>query len=133
MARGDGYDPLYEAIGERIAHARGAADLSQAKLALKVGITRVSIVNIEHGRQRAPVHVLWQIAKALGIDAARLIPSARELAARDAPVQLDPRIVTSIERAAQDDPTAKRLLTDFIRKATNRIEGQDAGSDDEAR
>jgi transcriptional regulator with XRE-family HTH domain len=125
MARGDGYDHLYEAIGERVAKARGATPLSQEKLADKVGVTRASIVNIEHGRQRAPVHLLWQIASALGIETARLIPSPRELAARDAPVQLDANVVAYIERVAQDDPAAKRLLTDFVQKATTIIDGQD--------
>lgn len=133
MSRGDGYDPLYEAAGEHIARSRGAAGLSQARLALKVGVTRASIVNIEKGRQRAPLHLLWQIARALGVEPSRLLPSPRELAARDAPVQLDPEVVASIERAAQNDPAAKRLLTDFIQKATTRIEGQDGTHREEDR
>ena len=131
MSRGDGNDPLYDAIGERVTRARGTAGLSQAKLAIKVGVTRASIVNIERGRQRAPIHLLWQIAAALGTEASKLIPSPRELAARDAPVQLDAEVVASIERAARDDPAKKRLLTDFIKKATIKIEGQD-GTHEEA-
>lgn len=125
MSRGDGNDPLYGAIGERVTRARGTTGLSQAKLAAKVGVTRASIVNIERGRQRAPIHLLWQIAAALGTEASKLIPSPRELAARDAPVQLDAKVVASIERAARDDPAKRRLLTDFIKKATIKIEGQD--------
>jgi transcriptional regulator with XRE-family HTH domain len=126
MARGDGHDLLYQAIGERIAKARRTTELSQARLAVKVGVTRASIVNIECGRQRAPLHLLWQIATAFEIEPARLIPSVRELAARDAPVQLDATVVAYIERAVQDDPAAKRLITDFIQKATTHIEGDDA-------
>jgi hypothetical protein len=56
----------------------------------------------------------------------RLSPSVRELAARDSPVQLDATVVAYIERAVQDDPAAKRLITDFIQKATTHIEGDDA-------
>lgn len=126
MARGDGHDLLYQAIGERIAKTRRTTELSQARLAVKVGVTRASIVNIECGRQRAPLHLLWQIAIALEIEPARLVPSVRELAARDAPVQLDATVVAYIERAVQDDPAAKRLITDFIKKATTHIEGDDA-------
>jgi transcriptional regulator with XRE-family HTH domain len=125
MARRDGYDRLYEAIGERITGARKAQGLSQGKLAEKVGVTRASIVNIEHGRQRPPLHLLWQIATSLGVEPSQLIPLQRELAARDAPVQLGADVVASIERAAQNDPATKRLLTDFIQKATSKIEGQD--------
>src|SRR5689334_20686746 len=127
MSRGDGYDTLYEVVGERIARARGATGGSQAKLALKVGVTCASIVNIEHGRQRAPLHLLWEIAAALGVDVTKLIPSPSELLARNAPVQLTPKILASIEQAAQDDPAAKRFLTDFIKKATLTIEGHDGG------
>ncbi len=132
MSRGDGYDALYEVVGERIARARSATGRSQAKLALKVGVTRASIVNIEHGRQRAPLHLLWQIAAALEVEVTRLIPSPAELLARSAPVQLTPEILASIEHAAQDDPAAKRFLTDFIKKATLTIEGHD-GDDQAAR
>lgn len=129
MTRGDGHGQLYEAIGERIANARGAQGMSQAKLALAVGVTRASIVNIERGRQRAPLHVLWQIAAALKVEMVSLIPIERELAARDAPVQLDAKVVASIEQAAQDDPSTKRLLMNFIQKATTRMEGQDGTTD----
>ena len=125
MARGDGCDALYEAVGERIARARKAAEISQTKLALKVGVARASIVNIERGRQRPPISLVWQIADALSVEAATLIPLRRELAARDAPVQLDADVVAYIERAAQDDPATKRLLTDFIQKATTKIDGRD--------
>lgn len=129
MTRGDGHDPLYETVGERIASARAATGVSQAKLAQVVGVTRASIVNIERGRQRAPLHLLWQIAAALKIDMVSLIPIERELAARDAPVQLDAKVVAYIEQAAQDDPATKRLLTNFIQKATTRMEGQDGTTD----
>jgi len=133
MSRGDGYDGLYEAVGDRIAAARKAAGLSQEKLAKKAGVTRASIVNIEHGRQRPPLHLLWQIATSLELEAARLIPLQRELAARDAPVQLGAKVVAYIERAAQDDPATKRLLTDFIQKATSKIEGQDGKAEEASR
>ena len=125
MVRRDGYDRLYEAIGERIGSARKAAGLSQGKLAQKVGVARASVVNIEHGRQRPPIHLVWQIATALGVEASQLIPLQRELAARDAPVQLGAEVVAYIEQAAQNDPATKRLLTDFIQRATSKIEGQD--------
>jgi transcriptional regulator with XRE-family HTH domain len=129
MSRADGYDPLYEAVGERIMRARAATGLSQAKLAMQIGITRVSIVNIERGRQRTPLHILWQIAVALDVKPASLVPSPNDVATRNAPVQLDPKFVSYIEQAAQDDPATKRLLTDFVRRATTKIEGLDVKDD----
>lgn len=132
MARGDGFDGLYEAVGERVSAARRGSGLSQAKLAEAVGLTRASVVNIERGRQRAPLHLLWQIAAALGVEVTRLIPLPRELDARGAPVQLDAHVVAYIEHFAQNDQSTKRLLTDFIQRATSRIEGSD-GRTEEAR
>ena len=131
MSRGDGYDELYEVIGERIADARRALGMSQAKLAVAVGLTRASVVNIERGRQRPPVHLIWQVAATLNVEATRLIPLKRELDARGAPVQLDANVVAYIEQFARNDPSTKRLLTDFIQRATSKIEGND-GRPDEA-
>jgi hypothetical protein len=39
------------------------------------------MVNIEAGRQRAPLHLLWQIAELLGSDLTLLIPSRDEMVA----------------------------------------------------
>ena len=128
MARDDGFDPLYQEIGMRLAHARGAAGLSQAKLAAKVKVTRTSVVNIERGRQRPPVHLLWELAGVLGIEVGSLLPQRRELAERGAPVQLDATVVAYIEQAAKDDPSTKRLLLDFIQQATAKIDTADASA-----
>lgn len=57
--------PVYRAIGARIQIIRETLDMSQDSLAKKVGYTRVSIVNIEAGRQRLPLHQIEEIAKAL--------------------------------------------------------------------
>jgi transcriptional regulator with XRE-family HTH domain len=127
MPRGDGFDRLYEVIGERVAQARSALQLSQAKLAVKVGVTRASIVNIEHGRQRAPIHLLWRISRALDREVAHIIPTAHELADGAGTMHLSAKVVAAIERAAQDDPEAHKLLTAFIAKATTRMEGENAG------
>ena len=122
MARNDGHDLLYQQIGQRLARARLAAGLSQAKLASKVRITRTSIVNVEKGRQRPPIHLLWEIAEVLGIEVGGLLPQRRELSENRAPVQLDATVVAYIERAAEDDPATKRLLLDFIQQATAKID-----------
>ena len=42
------------------------------------------------------------------------------------PDPLDATVVAYIEQAVRDDPAAKRLITDFIQKATTHIEGDDA-------
>lgn len=125
MARDDGFEPLYHEIGQRIARARNAAGLSQEKLASRIRVTRTSVVNIEHGRQRAPIWLLWRISDTLGLEIGVFLPLKRELAERGAPVHLDGKIVAQIEAAAANDPATKRRLLEFIQKATEQIEGSD--------
>lgn len=71
----DSYDgPLYQFVGDLIRQKREQAGLNQTTLAKRISISRVSIVNIEHGRQRPPLHVLWRIAEALKVQLRDLIP-----------------------------------------------------------
>ena len=77
------FDELYRELGRRIRQARerNGEGLSQDALAKQLGISRASVVNIEAGRQRAPLHLLWQIAQLLGTDLTSLIPRNEELLA----------------------------------------------------
>jgi transcriptional regulator with XRE-family HTH domain len=115
MAASDG---LYKQIGRRIREAREHArpKLSQERLAKRLGISRASIVNIEAGRQHAPVHVLWQIAELLGTDLTLLIPRRDEVLSLTAPIQLDKTIINKIKLAANGDTLTQKNLTGFISK-----------------
>lgn len=53
-------------VGLRIRIIREALDMTQGDLAKRVGLTRVSVTNIEIGRQRLLLHTVEQFAKALG-------------------------------------------------------------------
>ena len=111
-------DTLYQAIGLKIREAREGVGgkLSQEKLAKRLGVSRASIVNIEAGRQHAPLHLLWQIAETLGTDLVLLIPRRDELAVTDLPVRLDDKMLRQIERAAEGDPDTQRRVAGFISK-----------------
>lgn len=52
-------------IGLRIRIARKDKSLSQEDLGLLVGLSRVSIVNIEKGKQSPPIHKLLTLCKKL--------------------------------------------------------------------
>ena len=65
---------LYFAVGRNIRTARLACGMTQAELALQVSVKRTSIVNIEHGRQRLPLALLYDIADVLSMQAAQLLP-----------------------------------------------------------
>jgi len=66
---------LYEEIGQAIFRIR-KKKMSQQALADAVGISRASIVNVEQGRHRIQLHVLYEIAVALDVDPRDLLPSA---------------------------------------------------------
>jgi transcriptional regulator with XRE-family HTH domain len=110
---------LYELVGSSIRAARGrhSPKMSQIALAKKVRMTRASIVNIEAGRQRPPLHLLWNIAEALGVEPAQLLPRRVDLDEVTQPVRLDKAAVAMIEDAANGDPHTKRLLTRFVSNA----------------
>jgi transcriptional regulator with XRE-family HTH domain len=66
-------DRLYKVIGQRIALARGGK-FTQLELALRVGISRPAIANIERGEQQIYVHQLMSIADALEVPLDDLLP-----------------------------------------------------------
>jgi DNA-binding XRE family transcriptional regulator len=69
-------DKFYERLGERIKKARmRMTKYSQDDLGKIIGLSRTSIVNIESGRQKLQIHTLSQIAHALKVDTATLIPA----------------------------------------------------------
>lgn len=118
------FDHLYRELGRKIRQARERCGerLSQDSLAKRLGISRASIVNIEAGRQRAPLHLLWQIADLLGTDLTLLIPSREELLPPANQVRLDKEMIKQIEEAANGDPGAIKVLTGFVSKLKATIE-----------
>jgi hypothetical protein len=81
-------------------------------------------VNIEAGRQHAPLHVLWQIAGELGTDLALLIPRREDLLLPDAAVPLDQETIDQIEAAAHGNPETARAVTALVGKLKASIEKQ---------
>lgn len=69
-----GKDTLYREIGRRIRAEREALGFCQSDVATYVGLTRTSMVNIESGRQRLPLHALYAIAEAFGVSIGCLLP-----------------------------------------------------------
>jgi transcriptional regulator with XRE-family HTH domain len=121
MAASDG---LYRQIGRRIREARenGHPRLSQDRLAKRLGISRASVVNIEAGRQHAPLHLLWRIAEILGTDLTLLIPRRDELLSPAAPIQLDKRTIQKIKLAANGDAATQKRLTGFVSQFKTTLE-----------
>src|SRR5690349_11552692 len=67
-------EDLCREIGQRIRCARAERKLTEAELAAVVLLTRTSITNIEHGRQKLLLHTLYDIAAALAVEPCNLLP-----------------------------------------------------------
>lgn len=119
-------EDIYRELGRKIrdARERRGEKLSQEKLAKRLKVSRASIVNIEAGRQHAPLHLLWKIAEALGTDLALLIPRREDLLVAADKIQLDTDMVRQIEEAAKGNSDTIKVLTGFVSKLKTSIETQ---------
>ncbi len=65
---------LYHLIGENVKRQRVKVDITQAQLADAVGVLRTSIANIEAGRQKLPLHLLYKLCIVLGVEVVDILP-----------------------------------------------------------
>lgn len=112
---------FYEILGNKICRLRRDGQISQEALAKKLSLSRVSIVNIEKGRQRPPLHTYWEIAETLGIPLGNIIPTVGEIVDNSGGIELDAETIAQISEAAEHDPATRRRLTDFVQSAKSKI------------
>lgn len=62
-------------IGLKVEELRESKSISQVDLAKKIGISRASMINIEAGRQGVIMRRLYDIALALNVSVAELLPA----------------------------------------------------------
>lgn len=67
-------EAIYTRLGRELKRVRRDRRLTQEDLADRVGLGRTSIVNIEKGEQRIYVHTLLDLARALQVSPAELLP-----------------------------------------------------------
>lgn len=70
------YQKLYSELGKKIAQHRLKRGWTQDRLAQAVRLGRTSIVNIEAGKQRPPLHLIWELADHLEATVEDLLPNA---------------------------------------------------------
>lgn len=121
-------EALYRAVGERIrtARERQPARLSQATLAMQLEISRASIVNIEAGRQHAPLYLLWKIARHLDVELLSLIPSTADLAVTPSTAILDDEMREKLKMYTNGDAATESALSSFIAQAVEQLSGSKA-------
>jgi transcriptional regulator with XRE-family HTH domain len=65
---------FYLSIGENIRNIRKSKQIDQEAMAIAVGLSRTSIINIEKGRQRPSIFQLYAMAQVLNTPISNLLP-----------------------------------------------------------
>ncbi len=112
-------------VGRRIRLLRKASDLSQEKLADRIGVTFQQVQKYERGANRVSASKLYQIAEVLQVDIAVLfegLPSVRRM--DNAPMRTDAAVdcfpMTPSEAELTDsfaritDPRCRRAMAELI-------------------
>lgn len=76
-------DLFYSIVGKKIAKARKAFSMTQENAATELSLSRVSIVNIEKGRQHVSLVQLWVLAKAYHVPIHSFLPQEKDLQKSD--------------------------------------------------
>ena len=61
-------------VGLRLQLHRKRRELTQEQLSQRIGIHRASYANVEAGRQRIPIDIVWRAAVVLGVSISALVP-----------------------------------------------------------
>jgi transcriptional regulator with XRE-family HTH domain len=72
---GDISSAVDSVFGANLRRARRSRDLSQGQLATRVGLSRVTIANMEGGKQHIQLHHVFLFAKGLDVPIDRLLPT----------------------------------------------------------
>lgn len=100
---------LYRIVGERLRERREEMELKQSDVAAEVGLRRTSITNIEAGKQKPPLHVLYGLCLALDIELSQLLPTNMEVLAQTAVT------VNYDKEATRVPPQAAQVLNKLLR------------------
>ena len=100
-------DDFYAHVGALMKQRRDAMGMTQRTLAVKAGVSRTSIANIERGGQSILVHQLLNIAKALKVQPMSLLPKEAPKAQPQYEVEFPETIRTLLDRL-QKEPTRSR-------------------------
>jgi len=104
---------LYIAIGLKIKEIRQKKDMSQEIFARLLNLTRASIANIEQGRQRVTLHLIYDICKITDVNITDILPVIQK------EEELLPMWKKKIEIAVKGDVTQTQKLTDFLKEITS--------------
>ncbi|WP_124979095.1 helix-turn-helix transcriptional regulator [Nonlabens xiamenensis] len=71
-------DQFFSILSEKLYESRLKSGLSQEEVANKIGLTRASVINIEKGRQKVNIYLLWKFAELYSKGIQELLPPTNE-------------------------------------------------------
>jgi len=104
---------FYQKLGERIKAARVNSNTKQDALAIHLSLNRVSIVNIEKGKQKVQLHNLIEIAAYLNVRLDDLLPSLDSVKSALLPSKFVKTMEKELEQV-EDKDEGKLKLSDFV-------------------
>jgi transcriptional regulator with XRE-family HTH domain len=111
-------DIFYKTLGKSIKEARIRKKIKQETLSKDLGfVSRISIVNIESGKQKVQLHTLLEISNILNVSISELIPHVE-----DVQKQMNPKFKIKINKEIpSDDSETAEKIKNFIlySKASN--------------
>ena len=81
-------DEFYREVGLRIQLARKRKRSTQEDVAVELGIPRATYANVESGRQRVSLDVVWKIAAVLQVPLDSLVPEPIRTGTEGVPIRL---------------------------------------------
>ncbi|MEQ6390320.1 helix-turn-helix transcriptional regulator [Bacillaceae bacterium S4-13-58] len=98
-------EEFYNQVGENIKKIRKERGFTQNDLAHAVELSRTSVTNIETGRQRYPLHKLWEISRFLRIDMIKLLPQSTNFPEMKIkkPIEMDEKDIYEMISALSND------------------------------
>ncbi|MEO1019441.1 MAG: helix-turn-helix transcriptional regulator [Pseudomonadota bacterium] len=78
-------DRLYQVIADQLKAVRKKNKLTQSDMAEILGLERTSVTNIELGKQRPGVHILYRCCEYFGIPISKFLPTVNSVALADLP------------------------------------------------
>lgn len=113
-------DIFYKKVGSLIKAQRQKAGISQEDLSKRLGfISRISIANIESGKQKVQLHTVTEIADFLKLPISELIPPI-ETVRKEVNPKLLKKIGKEVNREVIRDPQSAEKLTAFVRLSTSK-------------
>lgn len=107
---------LYQILGSRIKKRREDLQISQEELGKKAEIGRPSISNIEKGRQKPPLSVIYKICSHLDIDVHYIMPTFNEIEEAVKTEDNKSTLQTYIEESDLDENIKKEIDSLFNKK-----------------